>query len=274
MMARVIDVPQEDIVYRAAGINHQSWFLEFRRKSTREDLLPLVRETMARETLGIGGPPRMERNGIYEGPHNDKTRTAVLEYVIGTGTSAFISESPHHTSEYFPYFRKTPEDTATWIPDRWDYYEVCSEHDESGQVDQVLERTREGFKPSHEYGAGIIHSVVTGTPRVVYGNVPNTGLITNLPLGCCVEVPCLVDGSGIQPTLVGNLPPACAAINRTNINVQELAVLGHAHRDRNLVRAAVALDPLTAAVVPLEQIPQMVDEMFESQRKWLPQFYD
>ena len=262
MMARVIDLSPEDVIYRAAGINHQSWFLEFRHKVTGEDLLPTVRETMARETLGIGGEPRLQRCGIYEGPQNDKTRTAVLEYVIGPGTAAFISESPHHTSEYFPYFRKTPEDAKRWILDRWDYYELCRAHDEAGQVEQVLERTREGFKPSREYGAWIIHSMVTNTPRVIYGNVPNTGLITNLPQGCCVEVPCLVDGSGIQPTHIGELPPACAAINRTNINVQELAVLGHARRDRNLVRAAIALDPLTAAVVPLEQIPRMADELF------------
>jgi len=272
MMARVIGVPSEDVVYRAAGINHQCWFLDFRRLSTGEDLLPRVRETMARETLEIGGPPEQQRTGIYEGPVNDRTRTAVLEYVIGPGTAAYISESPHHTSEYLPYFRKTPEDTRKWVVDRWDYYDVCRSHDESGQVEQVLERTRAGFKPSHEYGAWIIHSMITHTPRVIYGNVPNTALITNLPQGCCVEVPCLVDGNGIQPTVIGDLPPACAAVNRTNTNVQELAVKAHANRDRNLIRAAVALDPLTAAVVPIEQIPRMVDELFDAQRRWLPQF--
>jgi alpha-galactosidase len=114
--------------------------------------------------------------------------------------------------------------------------------------------------------------MLTNTPRVIYGNLPNTGLIANLPQGCCVEVPCLVDGNGVQPTYVGELPPTCAALNRTNINVQELAVKGHQRGDRFLVQSAVALDPLTAAVVPIERIPDMVGELFEAQREWLPQF--
>lgn len=282
MMARTIGVPYNDVIFQAAGINHQCWFTKFRRRSTGEDLLPRVRETMARECLGIGGEPTKPREGIYEGPHNDRTRTAVLEYVFGQGyrhpekgvggQAAFISESPHHTSEYFSYFRRTPADAQKWVLDRWDYYECCCAHDEAGQVEHVLERTKEGFHPSHEYGSWIIHSMVTNTPRVIYGNVPNTGLITNLPEGCCVEVPCLVDGNGIQPTYIGDLPPTCAAINRTNINVQELAVQGHRARDRYLIQSAIALDPLTAATCPVERIPEMVDALFTAQKQWLPQF--
>jgi alpha-galactosidase len=114
--------------------------------------------------------------------------------------------------------------------------------------------------------------MVTGTERVIYGNVRNDGLITNLPSGCCVEVPCLVNANGIQPTHVGRLPEACAAMNLGSIAVQSCAVRAVQERSRELVHAAVALDPLTAAVVPLERIHSMVDEMLAAEAAWLPRF--
>ena len=104
------------------------------------------------------------------------------------------------------------------------------------------------------------------------GNVPNHGLITNLPQESCVEVPCLVNGMGVQPTVVGDLPPQLAALNRTMINVQELATYGGVRGDREAVTHAVMLDPLTAAVCTLDQIRQMVIELFEAEARWLPQF--
>jgi alpha-galactosidase len=115
-------------------------------------------------------------------------------------------------------------------------------------------------------------SIVTGTPRVVYGNVRNGGSISNLPEDACVEVPCLVDGNGVHPTRYGALPAACAALNQVQINVQRLAVRAAMTGDRDLVRAAVALDPLTSAVLTLPQIHEMVDRMLEAEAEWLPQF--
>jgi alpha-galactosidase len=106
----------------------------------------------------------------------------------------------------------------------------------------------------------------------INGNVRNTGLITNLPQGCCVEVPCYVDKHGINPCFVGDLPPHLAAINRSNIAVQELAVRAALEANRDMVFYAVALDPLTAAVLSLEEIRQMVDEMFKAEAEWLPYF--
>ena len=125
---------------------------------------------------------------------------------------------------------------------------------------------------SHEYGSAIIEAVETNCPVKINGNVPNTGLITNLPNGCCVEVPCLVDGSGIQPTFVGELPVQLAALNRTNINVQELIVEAALTGDTEAVHHAVMLDPLTAAVCTLPQIRQMTTEMLAAHAQWLPQF--
>ena len=124
----------------------------------------------------------------------------------------------------------------------------------------------------------------TDTKRVIYGNVPNYGppgtppdtpaahLIPNLPQNCIVEVACLVDRNGIQPTVPGPLPAGCAAINRMSINVQELAVQAGMTGDKELLYQAIAVDPLTGTQLTLPRIREMVDEMFESERRWLPQF--
>ena len=134
-----------------------------------------------------------------------------------------------------------------------------------GNLDLSNERT-------HEYGTYIMEAIETNRPTRVNGNVPNRNLITNLPEGCCVEVPCLVDAHGIQPTYVGALPTQLAAVNRTNINVQELIVEAALTGKEDAVHHAVMLDPLTAAVCTLPQIHDMVTELLSAQEPWLPQF--
>ena len=114
----------------------------------------------------------------------------------------------------------------------------------------------------------------TNVPVKVNGNVPNIDLISNLPYGCCVEVPCLVDANGVQPIQVGDLPVQLAALNRTNVNVQELIVEAALNGETEAVYHAVMLDPLTAAVCTLPQIHAMVGEMLEAEKEWLPQFSD
>ncbi len=125
---------------------------------------------------------------------------------------------------------------------------------------------------SHEYGSSIIHSLETGTARVVYGNVLNRGLIDNLPQGCCVEVPCLVDKSGIQPTQVGALPPQLAALMQTNINVQALTVEAALTLKKEHIYHAAMLDPHTAAELDLDQIWSLVDDLLEAHQGWLPAY--
>ena len=128
-------------------------------------------------------------------------------------TGYFQTESSHHASEYYPHFRRTPADVAALLPERWDYLEITRGNNEA-DLEQMAKQFADGtLAVSEEYAARIVDSVVTNTPRVVYGNVPNTGLITNLPEGCCVEVPCLVDQNGVQPTWVGDLPAQCAGID-------------------------------------------------------------
>jgi alpha-galactosidase len=137
---------------------------------------------------------------------------------------------------------------------------------------ELLDRLKEELKPSLEYGAMIVNAMETGDPVVIHGNVRNDGLIDNLPDGSCVEVACLVDRNGVQPTHFGALPPQCAAVNQTNINVQALAVEAALTGEKAHVYHAIALDPLTGALLTLDQIRSMTDDLFAAEAEWLPQF--
>lgn len=266
MLARWIGAPYEEVTFKCAGINHQAWMLEF--KWNGEDAYPKIREAAKRPEIRGTEPVRIELMEEF---------------------GYFVTESSGHASEYVPYFRKTermineelsPRFTSEadhWF--RWGrtggYYDHCVARlgDYLDEVKEQIAGTRPlPTKRSHEYGSYIVEAVVTHRPTVIHGNVPNTGLITNLPQGSCVEVPCLVDGNGIRPCYVGELPTQLAALNRAMINVQELAVEGALRGDREAVVHAVMMDPLTAAVCTLPQIRAMVNELFEAEAQWLPQF--
>ena len=274
MLARSLDVPYDDVSFTCAGINHQAWFLTFR--CGDEDLYPRLRETMTRRHLGRApASGSLERDtgdhsgadrgdSDYEGGA-ERVRTAIMDTF-----GYFHTESSHHASEYTPWFRKDPETVERFIENRWDYYQICLARDFASQTVEVRDRLMARLEPSLEYGAQIINAMETGEPTVIYGNVPNDGLIDNLPGGCCVEVACLVDDNGVQPTHVGALPPQCAALNRTNVNVQEVAVTAALTGDREHVYQAISLDPLTGALMTLDEIRAMTDELFVAQRAWLP----
>ena len=274
MLARILDVPYEEVNYISAGINHQAWILSFERDG--EDLYPRLRETMRRRNRR-GRPARdlvrdegdhseaTTEASTYEGG-NEQVRTKIMD-----SFGYFQTESSHHASEYLPYFRKTPDLITEYIPERWDYFEVCSAHDD-GDIEMQLEKLKTRLSASVEYGASIVNSLVTGDVSVIYGNVPNRRqLISNLPADACVEVPCLVDRSGVQPTSIGELPPQLAALNRTNIGVQILAVKAALTGGRDHVYHAVALDPLTSALLTLDQIRAMTDELLAAHAPLLPE---
>lgn len=265
MLAREIGIPYEEITFDSAGVNHTAWFTTFRRGD--EDLLPVIRQVMSDRHLGgeSGGERRPDE--VYAGG-SERVRTELMRL-----TGYFHTESSHHASEYWAWFRKGPEVVAEYLPTRWDYFDICSNHSPEQRVTEYVERSRrEGLHPSNEYGAYIVDSLVTGEQRVIYGNVPNRGLVTNLAADACVEVACLVDDHGVRPIVYGELPPVCAALNTVQINVQRLAVRAGLEGDRDLVYAAVALDPLTGALLTLPEIRRMVDELFEAEASWLPQF--
>jgi len=186
-------------------------------------------------------------------------------------------------SEYVPYFRKSDEwintihKDANWNPQgvyNGMYLQCCKNSASTfyDDIEKMINSDRIEVGRTHEYGAYIIHSVVTGTPRVIYGNVRNDNLITNLPAGCCVEVACLVDKNGIQPTVFGELPPQLAALIRTNINVQELTVKAAVEENKDLIYQAVMMDPLTSCILTMPEIHNMVSEMIETEKQWLPEF--
>ena len=275
MLADALGVPYDEVHYRVAGINHQAWVLDFRRD--QEDLYPELRAAMNRAHLGAeNAPTRLETDrgdhsevrgvSTYEGGQ-ERVRTQMMATF-----GYFHTESSHHASEYVPYFRKNAALVEQYIPARWDYLEVCESHDDADQV-ALLARLKEELKPSLEYGAKIVQAAFTGVPTVIYGNVPNTGLIPNLPEGCCVEVACLVDQNGVQPTRQDPLPPQLAALNRTNIGVQELAVEAALTGKLEHVVHAVALDPLTSALLTLEQIHSLVEALLGAEAPWLQELF-
>jgi alpha-galactosidase len=185
----------------------------------------------------------------------------------------FVTESTHHMSEYVPYFRKTTEMIEEWNNPRWDYYELCSQNWEPfyekvrGQIRGDVEM--DPITRSWEYGSHIMRAMETDIQCRVNGNVVNTGLITNLPDGCIVEVPILVDRTGLRPCYVGDIPAQLAGLNRSNINVQQLAAEAALEGDKRKAFQAVALDPLTSALLDLRTIQTMFDEMWEAEQEWL-----
>jgi len=253
-LAAYIGVPFDEVTYWAAGINHMDWFLRFEWRG--EDAYPLLRRAM-------------EDPEIYA---KDKVRFEIMRHF-----GYFVSESSGHSSEYMPYFRKTPELIA-WFSQRSARDRDMGRYEERRKAyheairQQVASDEPIEFERTHEYCARIIHAIETNGTYRFNGNVANEDLITNLPRGCTVEVPCLADGMGVHPCHVGDLPPQCAALNRTNINVQELTVEAALEGDREAAYQAVALDPLSSAVLTLDEIHRMVDELFEASSRWLPQF--
>jgi alpha-galactosidase len=287
-LAGFIGVDKDELSYWVAGINHQAWFLDLRHKTYRgEDLYPRLRQAM-------------DTQETYE---KDRVRFEVMR-----NFGYFVTESSRHMSEYVPWFRRTEEDCERYTPDQVRPGAVGEVHSgagngrqqgQTGQSRQAGQAQPQGqlaavpnrrqqlweqiarqtageepidYKTSREYCSYIVHAVESNTPFRFNGNVPNTGLITNLPPACNVEVPILVDGAGLHPCYVGALPSPLASINRTNVNVQELAVRGFIDRDREAIHQACLLDPLASASVRLDDIRKMVDELFTANARWLDRF--
>jgi alpha-galactosidase len=253
-LARDINVPIDEINYICAGINHMAFYLKFERDG--ESLYPEIRKV------------------LNEGRQPDWNR---VRYEMFKRLGYFVTESSEHFSEYTPWFikRDRPDLIEEFNIPLDEYIRRCEVQLAGWEaLRKRLESSTETVevRRSHEYGSLIIHSQETGQPRVVYGNVPNRGLIDNLPQGCCVEVPCLVDKSGIQPTKIGTLPPQLAALMQTNVNVQSLTVEAALTGKREHIYHAAMLDPHTAAELSLEQIWNLVDDLIAAHGDWLPEY--
>ncbi len=255
MLANFAGLKYEDVTYKVAGINHQAFFLEF--KCRGQDAYPILFKLL--------DDPKFAQ---------EKVRFEMMRRL-----GYFVTESSEHQSEYVPYFIHHGDEMISKYEIPIDeYLRRCeatlstwekTEADLLGPDGDIVVQSQ-----SHEYGSYIIHSMETNRKRVIYGNVPNRDLITNLPHRCCVELPVLVDGNGLQPTHIGELPPQLAAICRTNINVQELTVKAALTLKREHIYHAVMTDPHTAATLTLDKIWEMCDELIEAHQKlgYLPDY--
>lgn len=274
-LALYLNMPYKELKVRVAGINHQAWFLEL--SLNGEDCYPPLNKLKDRILNEPDFVP--EHLFHYTGKdtwfrENFKTSAAdtfatdKVRFELMNRLGYFVTESSEHNAEYCPYFIKDDKLIEKYKIPINEYIRRCklllSEFDD---MKKLIDEGKElQVDTSEEYAGYIMHSIETGIDVNINGNVLNTGLITNLPDRCCVEVPCLVNRNGVQPTFVGKLPPQLAAYNRTNINVQLLATEAALSGKREYVYHAVMLDPLASSILNLDQIWKMCDEMFEAHK--------
>jgi alpha-galactosidase len=261
MLAHWIGAPMEEITYTCAGINHMAWYLKF--EWNGKDAYPLIRKAI------------VENPEVYNEEIVRNEMFLHLDY--------YVTESSGHNSEYNWWFRKRPDliekyctHGTGWNPGEYAY--ILQEYRETEQTWRDEARkwfasdTPISLERGHEYAAAIINALKGGEPFEFNGNVPNTGLITNLPENACVEVPVWTSRQGLSPVHVGALPPQCAALTNLSSTLEEMAVEAALTGNPRLVFQAIAHDPVTAAVLSLAEIRQMVNEMFQQNRDYLPQF--
>ena len=255
-LAEYLDVPYEELRWRCAGINHMSWFTELTYRG--EDMYPVLK----RKTR--------EDRELYE---KDPVRFEIMFHF-----GYFVTESSGHMSEYVPYFRKRPDlirkycregylGESGFYAKNWPKWRKA--------LDERRKRIIRGeeepdLKRSVEYASQIIEGIIFDRKQVIYGNVLNTGLITNLPQNEVVEVACLVDKNGIQPIYFGELPPQLAALCRSNMAVYDMTVRAIMNNSYEMAEQALMLDPLTSAVCSLDEIRRMFRELYEAEKEYLP----
>jgi len=251
-LADLVGVPEADITFRTAGFNHQCFVVRFERTATGEDLYPIARERVEADPEGLGRRVRVE---------------------LFRRLGYFPTESSEHSAEYVPWFL---HDDAQIERFRIPVDEYIRRSDENLAEYAAMEAALAAgdpieLEPGSELASEIVHAMLTGRAREVYGNVRNDGLIDGLPADACVEVPCLVDAGGVRPQRVGALPPQCLALNRTFLNVVELTVRAALEGRRDLVYQAALLDPNTAATLPPDLIVAMCDDLLAAHGDLIPE---
>jgi len=265
LLAKYLGVSIDKVSYLCAGINHMAWYLTY--KVDGIDAYPKLK-AIAKDKRLI---EKLAEDNEYGGIKlHDDIRFSMLEHF-----GYFITESPYHLSEYLPYFRKNQNTIKNYkVETRWHLELLRGKDNYFKQVREIINGEKDiEIKKSLEYLPDIIHAVETGVYFRANINVLNKSLIDNLPQDSCVEVPCLVGKDGIRPLKIGKLPEQCAALNRSNIGVQILAAKACLEPDedkkKELVKMAIKLDPLTSAVLTLDKIDDMVEELFKLNRNYL-----
>jgi alpha-galactosidase len=250
-----LDMPYDDgVQWSIAGINHQAWLLEISRDGV--DLYPEIKR----------------RAAAIAGKHNDMVRFEVMKRF-----GYYITESSEHNAEYMPYFIKDkyPELIDSFNIPLDEYPRRCVSQIETWKhrKEELVNDPTLSHERTHEYASYIMEAMETNVPFKIGGNVINTGLITNLPANACVEVPCLVDASGVQPTHIGALPEQCAALNRTNINVQLMTIEAAMTLKKDALYQAAFLDPHTSSELSLDDIVKLCDALIQAHGSWLPAYH-
>lgn len=265
-LARDLDIPLENIRYRAAGINHMAFYLAFEHRQPDGSYRNLYPDLLRGYEKG-----RFPKPSHWNARCPNRVRYEMLKRL-----GYFVTESSEHFAEYTPYFIKNGrEDLILRFGIPLDEYpKRCIEQVErwTAEAEAYGAADRIEVNASNEYASSIVNSVWTGEPSVIYGNLRNNGCITSLPAACAAELPCLVDHNGIQPSFIGEMPPQLTALMRTNINVQELTVAALMKESREHVYHAAMLDPHTAAELDLDQIWSLVDALIAAHGDWLPEW--
>lgn len=249
-----VNMPTDNVQYHIAGINHMAWLLDIRRNGV--DLYPEIKR----------------RASEINQKHDDMVRHEIMQTF-----GYYVTESSEHNAEYMPYWikRNYPELIERFNIPLDEYPRRCIE--QIAQWDKQKQELTLNSDITHtrtrEYASYIIEAIETDRPYKIGGNVLNHGIITNLPSEACVEVPCLVDGTGITPCFVGNLPQQLAALNRTNINTQLLTIEAAITHKRDAIYHAALLDPHTSAELSIDDIRQLCDELIEAHGNWLPAYH-
>jgi alpha-galactosidase len=258
MLAEWIGAPLDEITYTCAGINHTAWYLDYRWNG--EDAYPLIRKAIT------------ENEDIYNAEQVRNEMFLAFDH--------YVTESSGHNSEYNPWFRKREDliekyctHGTNWNPGEYAYILKEYQRRESDwreDIHEWFERPTINLERGHEYAAYIMHAMLGGEPFQYNGNVPNRNLISNLPQDACVEVPVWASRKGLEAVAVGALPPHIAAFTGLLSQIEEMAVEATLTGNRRLIYQAVALSPLSAAVLSLAEIQQMVDDLFEVNEPYLP----
>jgi alpha-galactosidase len=260
-LAHDLEIPKSEIEYRVAGVNHVAFFLDLEHKG--QSLYPRLREGYRAGSLPK--PPLLMPRCA------NKVRYEVMDQM-----GYFCTESSEHLAEYVPWFIKDGrEDLIRDFSIPLDEYPTrCEEQqaDWAAQATALESQSEIAVEKSHEFAAEIMNAVATDTPYVIYGNLANKGQAPQLPVGAAVEVPCLVDRNGVQPSVVRDIPPQLVALMRTQINVQELVVRSLLDEDVEHIYHAAMMDPHTAAELDLRQIRSMVDDLLVAHGDWVPTF--
>lgn len=263
-IAHDLDIQHEDIAFECVGINHIAFMTKLAQRmpnGTQKDLYPALRQAY--------------REGLIPKPNPMHLRCPnKVRYEIMQRFGYFVTESSEHFSEYVPWFIKNGRDDLIeqfGIP-LDEYPKRCVEQVEDWKQ-QRLKGTDDLLREkSHEFAAILMNAIWTNTPTVIHGNVPNHGLIDNLPQGCAVEVACLIDENGVQPTRYGKLEPQLAAIMQLSVTVQGLVVEALVNENPRLIYHAAAMDPHTGAELSLQEIWDMVDALLEAHDAWVPEW--